>query len=232
LAPLDKNFSFVIVSMTDMKILCALLLGCCLATAIWGSPLNPPTTPLTPPEPSGEILNYPTAQPTSEFPTFNSSPGIFGWHKESEIGAALGLLNYLGGWVNLKLADPLKTGNYLGLAEDALVYKLGTGFIFGQAANQQGFFTIPCQLEATLYLLENSFWEGDPFIGTGLNYNLLGTNGQSGGFGWKYYCGLQRDFGFGLGRCDVAFGYNSYRVKDNLLASSYYFAISRPFIRL
>jgi hypothetical protein len=90
--------------------------------------------------------------------------------------------------------------------------------------------SIPCQLESTLYLKEGSFYELDPFIGGGLNFNLLGTDWQFGGLGVKLYTGVLTKYGPGNDKIALSIGYTSYRITDNRLAEGFFISISQPLL--
>lgn len=210
-----------------------------LVGTAWSANFIEQSTPLTPPEPpinSSEILTPPSPPPTSEFTSLGENRGYFGWQCQSELtGLYLlnrsgqhGLFGLLGGLINIKFADPYYLGRNLGLAQDALEFKAGGGIIIGYDVDDRPLLSIPCQLETTLYLKEGSFYELDPFLGGGLNFNLLGTDWQFGGLGIRLYAGVLTKLGPKKEKIALSIGYSNYRITDNRLAEGYFIAISQP----
>ncbi|MFH1576886.1 MAG: hypothetical protein ABID35_05045, partial [Candidatus Margulisiibacteriota bacterium] len=124
---------------------------------------------------------------------------------------------------NIIFSDPWLLGEKIGLAEDAVEYKLGLGFGLGS-----NFKTICLTSDMLVYLKEGSLFGLDPYIGTALIYNLYGTGRVGGGLGGNIYLGILTDFGFAAGKTGIALGYGSYSVANNLSASGIQIAVSQP----
>jgi hypothetical protein len=190
--------------------------------------ITPQITPAAPPKtnPTEEVKSEvppPPPQPDYEIKTPKENRGLFGWGLNTDIGA--NVLSGNGSLVGIRgdivFSDPLKFGEKFGLAEDAVEYKLGLGF--GSSGNS---FTIPMLAEATAYLKEGSLFGLDPFVGTGLIYNLAGT--QGGGLGGQIYLGFLNDFGFGSGKTGISLGYATYNIGTALSVNGIQLTVSQP----
>ncbi|MFC1510950.1 hypothetical protein ACFL5U_00985 [Candidatus Margulisiibacteriota bacterium] len=203
--------------------------------------IRPPIAPAPPPtELPDENAPTPPPPPSSEVQGELSSKkiGLFGWGQNCDINGAYlynrsgmqSLLGVLAGRVNLAFSDPLLLGSKIGLAEDALEYKVGLGLAFGADVNNNPINSIPIYSDAVLYLKEKSLFGFDPYIGLGFNYNLWGTGQQSGGTGSQLYGGILLDFGSELGKTGITVGYHSIKVGSALTAEGIIFQVTQPFV--
>lgn len=194
--------------------------------------VRPQITPVQPPktETTKEVVpDVPPPPPpllTYEVTTIEEDKGLLGWGLNTDIGGKLLFGSLMAGIRgDLIFADPLTLGEKIGLAEDAVEYKLGTGFVMSDKLK-----SIPLFADAIVYLKEGSLFGLDPYVGAGLIYNLYGTGKVSGGLGGQIYLGILADFGLDQ-RTAVSLGYGSYKVGNNLSDSGLFLNISQP-IRL
>jgi hypothetical protein len=223
-----------------MKIFLTVIGLIALTAAAGAFELAPPVAPLTPPTPPStsetQFILSPPAAPTAEYQALKINPGLFGWQRDGELtGLYLlnhkdqhGLLGLLAANLDLKFSDPWLIGRNLGLAEDALEYRLGLGSALGYGDDNLVLFSLFCDPSATLYFKEGSFWEGDPFIGLGFNLNLLGTDCVPGGAALKLYCGLDKELGLLGGKTELVVGYGGYRVGNARSAEGLFFSVGQP----
>jgi hypothetical protein len=216
-----------------------MLLSVCLSAVSWAegaSLTEPPIAPATPPEVDGseQILTPPPA-PTAEFKALEKERGLFGRDMNCNLFASYIFQNSLNGigTAGLKavFADPNHYGEKLGLAEDALEYKVGLGVALGYDIDSRLTFSIPLITEAALYFKEGSLLGMDPFVAAGLNLNLLGTDFKFGGLGLQLYGGVMKDLGWFGGKSGIAIGYNRMLVEGSRLVQGYYIGVIHP-IRL
>ena len=201
--------------------------------------VEPPIAPAIPPEIEGseeavEIL-MPPPPPTSEFKAFEKEPGIFRMNQNAEVTGAYVFENLLLGTLfvggNLIVSDSNHLGEKIGLAEDALEYKIGLGLALGYDSGNNPIFSIPLQTGATLYFKEGSLYGYDPFAGIGFNLNLIGTDFHFGGIGYQLFGGILADLGWLGGKTGLAIGYNSFIVEGARQAKGVFFSLTQP-IRL
>lgn len=199
------------------------------------APAPPPLTstneadPILPPPP-------PPPPPISEVDTLKDNPGLFGWGINTDLSGSYlinrtgqqGLLGVLALGGDIIFDDPFAIGSRIGLAEDAVEYKAGLGLAFGNDTNNNPTFSIGLSTDAVLYLKEGSLFGLDPFIGAGLNLNILGTDGKMGGMGGQLYGGILADLGLGAGKTGFSIGYNSIKVADARLAEGLFFSVTQP----
>ena len=185
------------------------------------APAEPPKT-----EPTPEAVVEPPPPPPP--PTFEvqlpeEDKGLFGWGVNADLGGKLlfGSL-VLGVRGDIIFADPLLLGEKIGLAEDAVEYKLGSGLVISDK-----FKSIPLYADAVVYLKEGSLFGLDPFISAGLILNLYGTGRVSGGLGSQLNLGFLADFGF-ESRTQVALGYGTYKIGSDISDSGIQFSIAQP----
>ncbi len=211
-----------------------------LAAAAGAQGFSPGVAPLTPPPPPGteetQYILTPPPAPASEYPTSKAEAGLFGWQKDCELSAyyllnhrdQYGLFGLLAGGLDLKFNDPWLLAGHFGLAEDALEYRLGLGTALGYGDRNLVLASVFCDPSATLYLKEGSLWDGDPFVGLGINVNLLGTDWAVGGSALKIYCGLDKDFGLFDGKTELLAGYGGYRTGNARYAEGFFFSAGVP----
>lgn len=180
----------------------------------------PPKTTVTP-EVVQEVPTPPP--PPQEVRKPETTKGLFGWGLNSDISAKLlyGSI-LLGARGDIIFSDPWALGEKIGLAEDAVEYKLGLG-----VAGSDKLKTIPLFADINVYLKEGSLFGLDPYIGTGLIYNLYGTGHVSGGLGGQVYLGMLANLGF-ESRTGFTLGYATYKVGENLSDSGIYLSVCQP----
>lgn len=180
----------------------------------------------------------PPPPPTQDVVTPKTEKGLFGWGRNVDLGALYlinrsgqsGLLGVLAARGDLVFSDPLLLGEKIGLAEDAVEYKLGLGLAFGNDVNNNPINSIPLYADTLIYLKEGAFFGMDPYLGFGLNYNLYGTDQKSGDWGGQIYTGVLVDFGSDLGKTKIAVSYNSIKVSNIRLAEGISISITQPFV--
>lgn len=192
------------------------------------APVEAPST-----EPTPEAVEVPPPPPpippSFEVKVPEEEKGIFGWGINTALsGNWVFSPSLLGVRGDVVFSDPLKIGEKIGLAEDAVEYKLGLGFAFGNDSNNNQIKTIPLFADAVLYLKEGSLFGMDPYIGAGFNYNLYGTGKKSGGMGTQLYGGVLADFGFASGKTALSLGYSGYRVEGTGDAGGIAFTVTQP----
>ena len=195
--------------------------------------VEPAITPATPPAVEGnEQILEPPASPTSEFIAPAKDKGKFGLERKTELTGSYLFQNLLLGTFalggNLIMADSNHLGEKIGLAEDALEYKVGLGVALGFDAGNKHIFSIPLDAGATLYFKEGSLYGFDPFAGIGINLNLLGTDFKFGGMGYQLFGGILLDLGWGDGKTGIALGYNRLIVEGSRTSQGYYVSASQP----
>ena len=188
------------------------------------APVQPPTT-----APSKEVAPTEPPPPPPPPPDLDQivpkdDPGLLGWNTNADIKGKL-LFGSLLGCVrgDVIFADPLLLGEKIGLAEDAVEYKVGLGFVLADT-----FKSIPLYTDAVIYLKEGSLFGLDPYVGTGLIYNLYGTGKVTGGLGGQIYLGILADLGF-ESLTGISVGYGTYKVGNNISDSGIQIAIVQPF---
>ncbi|OGC14810.1 hypothetical protein A2246_06855 [candidate division WOR-1 bacterium RIFOXYA2_FULL_37_7] len=206
--------------------------------------IQPEIAPIEPPETSSEEgilpeLSAPPEPPTEEYKVkAETTKGLLGLGLNAAYGGSYlfnlkgqqGLLGALSARGDFIFADPWLIGSKIGLAEDAVEYKIGVGYLMGNGTDDQPINAIPLYADAVIYLKEGSFSGMDPFIGFGLNYNLAGRDGKSGNLGGQVYGGILADFGFG-GKTELSIGYQSIRIGDGTpSANGIIFSATHPFV--
>jgi hypothetical protein len=207
--------------------------------------ITPEIAPAEPPEenPAEEVvpdLPPPPPPPPDVYETesLKKDTGLFGWGLNTDIGGHYllnrtgqeGLLGVIGVKGDLVLEDPLHLGSKIGLSEDAFEYKLGLGINVGNDINNEPIFSIPLYSEMVVYLKEGSLFGLDPFVGAGLNFNIMGTDGTMGGMGVQLFGGILADFGFESGKTGLSLGYSTNRVGDIRSAEGLTFSVTQPLI--
>ncbi len=198
----------------------------------------PPIAPLVPPDPPlmNEIFPSPEKPALNEYKSITEEAGYFSMHQDADLSGfymlnrsgRLGLFGLLGGIVNFHFEDPWQLGKRLGLAKDAVEFKAGSGLILGFDVNGLPYFSIPAQAETTVFLKESSFYDLDPFIGAGLNMNILGTDFQIGGLGIMVYCGVLKQFGPAENKIALSIGYGGYQINNARNIEGLFFKVSQP----
>jgi hypothetical protein len=195
--------------------------------------VTPEIAPVEPPkvEPSPEVVAEEVPPPPPPPTAFEVKPeqedkGLLGWGWNADLGGKLLVGSILlAGRGDIVFSDPLLLGEKIGLAEDAVEYKVGLGAVISDKLK-----SIPLFADAVVYLKEGSLMGMNPYIGTGLIYNLYGTGKVNGGLGGQIYLGILADFGLDQ-RTGICLGYGSYKVGDNLTDSGIFVNIAQP-IRL
>ncbi|MBN2057186.1 MAG: hypothetical protein JW782_00080 [Candidatus Saganbacteria bacterium] len=173
------------------------------------APVEPPPPPPPPPD-------YDAQLPETD-------KGLLGWGLNTDVAAKLlyGSI-LLGARGDIVFSDPLKIGEKIGLAEDAVEYKTGLGLVIADT-----FKSIPLYADAVVYLKEGSMFGMDGFIGTGLIFNLYGTGKVSGGLGGQIYTGILADLGLDS-RTAISLGYATYKVGNDISDSGIFINIAQP----
>jgi hypothetical protein len=191
--------------------------------------VRPDIAPATPPGSSDTRDYAPTSPPSPDKIKMDKDKGIFGWNLNTDFNVLYNLSPSAAGLrANLVFPDPLMIGEKLGLSQDAVEYKLGTGIISGNDSNNVAFKSIPLFAEAVLYLKEGSLFGLDPFLGAGLNYNAYGSGQVSGGMGYQAYAGILSDLGLGSGKTGFSAGYSSYSIGETIKNQSVMLMITQP----
>jgi hypothetical protein len=170
---------------------------------------------------------------TTEVQPLSKSASLFGLGINADVALSY-LFNRSGqsgaflGRGDITFDDPLKLGAKIGLAEDAIEYKLGLGALIGNDINGNSIKSIPLFADAVLYLREGSLFGQDPFLGAGLNYNLLGSGSQIGGLGGQYYGGCLVNLGLPFGKTAIIIGYNVNRVNTLRSAEGVTLSVMQP----
>lgn len=199
--------------------------------------VQPPIAPREPLQPDAGTTFSPTPLPpppiSNEADPLAQPKGLFNWGRNGEINGTAMLGNgwYLTAGTALAFDDPWRLGEKFGLAEDSIVYKAGLTLGFGNTPGMAFFSLLQWVGETTVYLKEGSFYGLDPFVGAALMLNLIGTNNSSGGLGLRLFGGAAMDLAFGLGRAEVAAGYESERSGSTHGAEGLFIAVRKP-IRL
>jgi len=200
------------------------------------APAEPPKTatneavPKVPPPP-------PTA-PAGEVETPKPEKGLFGWGINTDCSTLYllnrtgqtGLLGVIAGRGDIIFSDPLLLGSKIGLAEDAVEYKVGLGLAYGNDISNSTIYSIPLFIDAVVYLKEGTFFGTDPYLGAGINYNLYGSGRVTGGSGSQIYAGTLIDFGFESGKTGINLGYNAIRAGSIRAAEGITISASQPFV--
>lgn len=130
---------------------------------------------------------------------------------------------------SLVFDDPLLLGSYMGLSDDAVQYKVGTGYVSG-SGNNQYINMVPLFLASTIYLKEKSFFGYDPFINLGLNYTLIGRGSSTSGVGFSLGYGMLYDFGIKYGKTAFLASYNSFQLGSEIPSYGISLSISQPIV--
>lgn len=191
--------------------------------------VSPQIAPMQPPKINSSMEVVPEI-PAPPAPSFEVNikdeyKGIFGWNINADLTANLlsGNETLLGLGGNIIFSDPLLLGEKIGLAQDAVEYKVGLLGCFSST-----FKTIPLSLAMVTYLKEGSFFGQDPYIEAGILYNLLGTGRVSGGLGGQLRFGILSDFGLGDSKTGIALGIGTYKVAQTHSANGIFIAINQP----
>ncbi|MBU1026360.1 MAG: hypothetical protein KKA31_01355, partial [Candidatus Margulisbacteria bacterium] len=194
------------------------------------APVAPPDTGEATDESDDDMPPPPPPPPTvttREVVPLKSSTGLFGWGLSTDLSALVlsGDKSLWGIRGNLVFFDPLALGGKIGLAEDAIEYKLGLGYV-----SASDFYSIPLYADVVVYLREGSLFGLDPYVGAGLINNISGTGSASGGLGGHIYVGVLTNWANDAGRTSISLGHGTYKVADAYSASGIFLAITQPFI--
>ncbi|MBU0686726.1 MAG: hypothetical protein KKB81_02565 [Candidatus Margulisbacteria bacterium] len=198
--------------------------------------ITPSISPVSPPSTSS-TLEAPTEIPAAPIAPLAYQPGankgLFGWDLNTDLSGMFllgrqGLMGAIGGTFNLVFADPMKLGSAIGLAEDAVEYKVGLGGAIGNDNNNLAFKTIQLSTDMVVYLKEGSLFGMDPYIGTALTYNLYGTGQVTGGLGWTLFGGILADLGFESGKTAFGVGLGSLVIQGTRQSDGLSFFVSQP----
>ncbi|OGC33030.1 hypothetical protein A3J90_08570 [candidate division WOR-1 bacterium RIFOXYC2_FULL_37_10] len=205
--------------------------------------IQPEIAPVAPPESLDEEKIFPEVSappepPIEEYKVKSEPKGLWGLGLNTTCGGSYlfnlkgqqGLLGALSMRGDIVFGDPWSTGSKIGLAEDAVEYKAGLGYSMGSGTDDQPINAIPLYVDAIIYLKEGSLFGMDPFIGFGLNFNLIGRDGKSGNLGGQVYGGILANFGLG-GKTEFSIGYQSMKIGDGVpSANGIIFSVAHPFV--
>lgn len=171
------------------------------------APPPPPPAPVPPPPPPPPIVEV--APP--------AAVGLFGWGIKTS--ADIGYITGDGDTSSLLadgaivLSDPLAMGSMIGLAEDAINYKIGLGLTYGDDRNGNTFNAILIAGDGILNLPEEALGGIKSYVGGQVNYPIYKTeNRPEGRIGALLYFGVKGDIGLGLGGDSYAeLGYGAIR---------------------
>jgi len=187
------------------------------------APAQPPKVEPTPEADVAEPLPPPPPPPNYEIKVTEEDKGLFGWGLNTDIDGKLLFGSILfGARGDFVFSDPLLIGEKIGLAEDAVEYKVGLGLAISDKLK-----TIPLFADAVVYLKEGSLFGMDPYLGTGLILNLYGTGKVSGGLGGQLYLGILADLGLDS-KTGFSLGYGSHQVGNDLSDSGIFFNVAQP----
>jgi len=147
-----------------------------------------PVAPTAPPPPPVAVRPAPAA----------AGAGWFGWGLNT--GYTAGYLagnSVVLGRADLILSDGLGIGPMVGLADDAISWKVGLGGALGtDSLGRTSRKSIPLFVDGIINLPADLLGGVESYIGGGVNYPLSGTGG-SGTLGIQAYYGVQGDIGLG-----------------------------------
>ncbi|MBU0672255.1 MAG: hypothetical protein KJ732_04410 [Candidatus Margulisbacteria bacterium] len=148
----------------------------------------PPPRPVAPTPPP-----RPAARPAAP------SAGLFGMGINT--GYSVGYLagnSVIVGRGDLILSDPLGIGPMLGLADDAIAWKVGLGgALASKDINDNERKAIPLFVDGILNIPADVMGGVASYVGGGVNYVLYGSGRETGSYGGQVYYGIQGDIGLG-----------------------------------
>lgn len=216
-----------------MKTALVLILLSSLTGFSWAVTFDPQIAPPTPPDLPENVpfLFPPTSPTTQEYPVLPAEHKLFGLGYKGELAglcqlnsaSGQSLINLWGAVLNVRFADPWSLGRQLGLAEDALEFRLGSGLVVANNSTSGQQLTLPLLAAARLYLKESSLWGLNPFVGLGVNLNFEGFPTNFGRAGALVQAGVVH------GRLEFSIGYNSYRASSDNYAEGFLFTVGQPF---
>jgi hypothetical protein len=173
------------------------------ATVVAAPPPPPPPPPVAVPPPP------PPAKIAAPAPAATGLLGM-GINTCVEGGLVAGMLGVSG---NVLLADPMGLGAMVGLPANAVMYKLGAGYVTGNDMNSKTWKAIPLTIGGVVMLPADMMGGIETFVGGGINY-VVYRSGQTGGsIGGDVYVGAQGDLGMG-GKTYGQLGYSIVRTGD------------------
>ena len=170
------------------------------------APPPPPPAPVPPPPPPPivEVAPPPAA-------------GLFGWgiKTSADIGYIFGDQDTSSLLADgaIVLSDPMAIGSMIGLAEDAINYKIGLGLTYGDDRNGNTFNALLITGDGILNLPEEALGGIKSYVGGQVNYPIYKTEDRpEGKIGALLYFGVKGDIGLGLGGDSYAeLGYGAIR---------------------
>ena len=188
--------------------------------------ITPQITPVAAPKvaPSEEVSPEipPPPVPETGIAVPKENKGLWGWGLNTDCGGNILFGSImLGARGDIVFEDPWKLGEKMGLADDAVEYKLGLGYVFSDKLN-----SVPLYADMVLYLKEGSLFGIDPYLGAGLIYSVVGS-GSGGGLGAQAYLGVLANLGF-ASRTGIAVGVANYVVGNGPTDGGVFFSISQP----
>jgi len=168
------------------------------------APPPPPVAPAPPPPPPPPVVRR-APKPAAS--------GLFGMglKTSADIGYLTGAgstASILGGG-SIILDDPMAIGSMIGLADDAVNYKLGLGLTYGKDQGDSTFNAVLITFDTVLNLPEDMMGGVASYAGVQVNYPVYKSD-VSGVIGGLVYGGLKGDVGLG-GDSYVEVGYGAVR---------------------
>ena len=198
--------------------------------------VNPEIAPTTPPEAdsdaSSPALPTPPA-PADEDVSYSEPKGLFGWGWNTDLNGFFQSNtsgSMIGARGNIVFDDPFMLGSRIGLAEDAIQYKLGLGYATGRDNNNATMSVLPLFGDVIVYLPEGLLFGLDPYVGGGINANLYGSGATSGGSGSQVYGGVLVGSGNEAGKTGIEVGYKTLQRGSTLQSTGITVGITQPFI--
>lgn len=185
--------------------------------------ITPQIAPATPPPAEAPVARPAVPPPPVEVKRADEWRGLFGWGINTALSGKVlsgSILGAVRG--DIIFSDPLKMGGAIGLAEDAVEYRLGLGYAASDKLK-----SVPIFADVVVHLREGSLFGLDPYIGAGAIYNAYGTGKVSGGLGGQAYLGLLADLGLGS-KTGFSLGYASYQVGETLMDNGPFIAVTQP----
>ncbi|PIS29319.1 hypothetical protein COT42_05810 [Candidatus Saganbacteria bacterium CG08_land_8_20_14_0_20_45_16] len=163
----------------------------------------PPPRPVAPPP----VYVRPVAAPVA---------GLFGLGLKT--GYTVGYLagnQIVVGRGDLILADPMGIGPMMGLADDAIAWKLGLGGATGKDINDLTKSAMPIFVDGIINIPADMMGGVASYVGGGLNYVVYGSEKTGGSYGGQVYYGIKGDIGLG-GDSYVELAYSIIRSGSSL----------------
>ncbi|NQT30115.1 MAG: hypothetical protein HQ596_06060 [Candidatus Saganbacteria bacterium] len=174
----------------------------------------PPAPPVPPPPPPPKV----------------TSAGMFGMGVTTDwtVGYVMGN-SIIVARADILMGDGLGIGPMLGMASDAVNWRIGLGGAMGKDINDNEKKAIPLFVDGLINIPADVMGGIESYVGGGVNYVLYGSGQEMGSYGGQVYYGIQGDIGLG-GNSYAELGYSVIRsgasVKNTVQYSMKGFAIN------